>query len=150
MNKLQSILTLPKFVKRLGYKSAHERECIILLKMLQKKHTIEIQQSGFKGHSLAHSKIVVIHEPINLEKVEFINRNLRVNFTVGPYSIHRATKPFKCDDCSTSIWPGERYGSRFKIGRRNRRSGFRGHIQIYQYKILCLPCMILRYDDIII
>jgi len=70
-------ITLPKFVKRLGYKSALDREFNVLRKMLEKQGIIEIQQSGYAGHSLAHAKLVVIHQTVEFEDFERINANLR-------------------------------------------------------------------------
>jgi len=139
------ILTFRNFVKRLGYKSAQNREFNVLRKMLEKQGIIEIQQSGYAGHSLAHPKLVVIHKFVELENIERINANLRVNFAVGPFTVHRATKPFNCRACSEEIWPGERYGSRVKLGRRTAWGR-----QILKYTILCLPCLIVRYDDLFV
>lgn len=137
-------LDLGKFVKRLGYKSARDREFTVLLKMLVSRRIVEVQQSGFLGHSLAHHKIVVIREQFELEDAERINANLHVNFNAGYYTVHRATKPFKCNACKESIQPGERYGSRVRLGRRRWPSGKR---IVMIYTILCLPCLIVRYDE---
>ncbi len=141
-------LTLPKFVKRLGFRSAQDIEFKLLRKFLENRGIIEIQQSGFLGHSLAHAKLVVIHQAAELEDFERINANLRVNFNVGYFTVHRATKPFKCGACKEKIWPGERYSSRVQFGQRLRRHG-RGR-QIIKYEILCLPCLIVHYDEYLI
>jgi hypothetical protein len=141
-------LILPKFAKRLGYKSAQQYEFKTILKMLLKNRLIKIQQSGFLADSEHHHKLVVIKEPLELEKIEHISRELRVNFQVGDLTVHRATKPFKCKECKASILPGERYGSNARLGRRKRWTKRKPHV--FDYKILCLPCLILKYDELAI
>jgi hypothetical protein len=140
-------ITLPKFVKRLGYESAQNREFNVIRRMLEKQGIIEIQQSGYAGHSLAHPKLVVIRQTAEFENFERINANLRVNFNLGYFTVHRATKPFQCSNCKEDIWSGERYGSRVQFGRRRSRRGPR---RIIKYTVLCLPCLTVRYDEFLI
>jgi len=59
---MRSGLTLAVFAKRLGFKRSNAKELQFSLKYLQKIGALEIQQGGFKGHSLCHPKIVSIKD----------------------------------------------------------------------------------------
>lgn len=52
-------LTLHNFALKLGYPSAQCSEFREYLEFLKQNGTVRVQQSGYAGHSLAHSKIVV-------------------------------------------------------------------------------------------
>lgn len=59
------ILTLQVFAKKLGYDSAADKEFREHLKLLQRSGVVKIQQSGFRGHSLAHPKNVIMTKDIS-------------------------------------------------------------------------------------
>jgi hypothetical protein len=53
------------FAKKLGYASSADKGFREHLKLLERSGVVKIQQSGFRGHSLAHPKNIVLTKDIS-------------------------------------------------------------------------------------
>ena len=135
--KKDQTMTLRRFAKLLGYMRSSDREFKTMLKILTSRELVKIQQSGFYAHSCHHPKLVVILKPIELDYFKRIFLT-KTNYRVADFTVHRTTMKRKCDDCSVSINPGERYGVKLKIGR---------YKQVFGGKTLCFPCLMARYSE---
>lgn len=60
---MRSYFSLGLFAREfLGYTHASEKGCMKLLHELEHKNIIEIQQSGFRGDSMHHGRLVIVKD----------------------------------------------------------------------------------------
>jgi hypothetical protein len=65
---MRTVLSLPKFVKELGFCRANEKDFHKHFNHLLKIKAIELQQGGFLGDSMHHHKLVVIRDLAALQR----------------------------------------------------------------------------------
>ena len=61
---MRTILTLTNFAKKLGYASVSDSEFQDRLRLWKSNGVVKVQQSGYRGHSLAHPKIAILSEDL--------------------------------------------------------------------------------------
>lgn len=141
--KTGEVLDLRRFAQKLGYRGSNDREFNAILKNLTDREMVEIQQSGFVADSTHHIKLVAILKPLELDHFRRVILT-RTGFKIADYHVHRATKRFKCNYCYALIEPGQRYGSKVRIGRK---ANYTKHRPIFEYEISCLPCLMQRFPE---
>jgi hypothetical protein len=93
---VRRILTLPKFVKELGFTRANKKDFREHFDYLLKIGAIELQQGGFLGDSIHHPKLVVIRDIMVLQAhfqktFNIVQQELEIEMISGPHLERRVT-----------------------------------------------------------
>jgi hypothetical protein len=129
----------------LNYPRATSREFKRVLGFLERERIIEIQQSGYKGDSMHHPKLVVVRKPLQIDQFRRLVLFQR-NYRIGDFTVHVTGKQRTCSKCHEKISRGERYGVKVQLQRR--RWGRRA--RVYAEEVLCFPCLLEKvgFDDL--
>lgn len=136
---------LAKFAKLLNYPRASNREFRRVLNVLEKQELVILQQGGYRGDSMHHSKIVTVLKPVELDIYKRVVEFSRVNFIMGKYTVHRTTHKRKCRICKHAIPRGDRYGIKIQLKRIEGTKP-----RVFAQETVCLSCLLEKFtvDDL--
>lgn len=145
------VVSVTKFAKQLGFKSAKERKFRQIIELAKQRDLLKIVQGGYLGDSMHHPKLVELRA--SLDVVKFLEQLIFPSYVpmrqLNGYSLTLARTGFRrllqngtfskhkwwiCEDCNAIISIGQPYASKIDFSKQAENG--------LPVRVKCLSCFL--------